>query len=205
MGEQVVDAADRRVRDGVAATTSRLGVEGEDLAGEDPAVDAGDLTDALDQAGQPAALVVVVALAHEHDEVDRPGDQHVRRLDRQVLLGLQRGRVGETYNIGGWNEQANIDIVRLICTLLDELVPDPQGPYARLITHVQDRPGHDRRYAIDARKIERELGWRPAESFETGLRKTVEWYLANPGWVENVTSGAYREWVSKQYGEASPA
>ena len=113
---------------------------------------------------------------------------------------LAAGRPGETYNIGGWNEMANIDIVHTVCALLDELRPDPAGPYARLITHVTDRPGHDRRYAIDARKIERELGWRPAETFATGIRKTVAWYLANAGWVENVQSGAYREWVSRQYG-----
>ena len=97
---------------------------------------------------------------------------------------LAQGRVGETYNVGGWNEQPNRDIVLIICRLLDELKPDPAGPCARLITHVADRPGHDRRYAIDARKIERELGWRPAETFETGLRKTVRWYLDHAGWVE---------------------
>ncbi len=116
---------------------------------------------------------------------------------RAVLAG---GRVGETYNIGGWNEKANIDIVRTVCALLDELRPDAAGPYSRLITYVKDRPGHDRRYAIDARKIERELGWRPAETFETGIRKTVQWYLANEAWVARVQSGAYRDWVSQQYG-----
>jgi len=116
---------------------------------------------------------------------------------RAVLTG---GALGETYNIGGWNEKANIDIVKTVCALLDELRPDPAGPYARLITYVTDRPGHDRRYAIDARKIERELGWRPAETFETGIRKTVQWYLSNEDWVARVQSGAYREWVSKQYG-----
>jgi dTDP-glucose 4,6-dehydratase len=115
---------------------------------------------------------------------------------RAVLVG---GRLGETYNIGGWNEKANIDIVRTICTLLDELRPDPAGSYARLITYVKDRPGHDRRYAIDARKIEHELGWRPAETFETGIRKTVEWYLANADWVARVQSGAYRDWVARNY------
>ena len=115
---------------------------------------------------------------------------------RAVLAG---GKLGETYNIGGWNEQANIDIVRIVCGLLDELRPDPAGPYARLITYVTDRPGHDRRYAIDARKIERELGWRPAETFATGIRKTVQWYLANADWVANVQSGAYRDWVSTNY------
>jgi dTDP-glucose 4,6-dehydratase len=112
---------------------------------------------------------------------------------------LARGRLGETYNIGGWNEKTNLNVVRAICRLLDELRPHPTGSYSRLITHVTDRPGHDRRYAIDARKIERELGWRPAETFETGLRKTVEWYLANTEWVARVQSGAYREWVAKNY------
>lgn len=118
---------------------------------------------------------------------------------------LARGRPGETYNVGGWNEQANIDIVRQVCTLLDELQPDPAGPYARLITHVTDRPGHDRRYAIDARRIEAELGWRPAETFASGLRRTVQWYLANADWVREVQSGAYREWIARQYGAATAA
>lgn len=116
---------------------------------------------------------------------------------RAVLAG---GKPGEVYNVGGWNEKANIDIVKTVCALLDELRPDPAGPYARLITYVTDRPGHDRRYAIDARKIERELGWRPAETFETGIRKTVQWYLGHPDWVQHVQSGSYRDWVSKQYG-----
>jgi dTDP-glucose 4,6-dehydratase len=114
---------------------------------------------------------------------------------------LARGRVGEVYNIGGWNEQFNKDIVERICSLLDELQPSPQGPYRRLITHVKDRPGHDRRYAIDARKIERELGWRPAETFETGIRKTVRWYLDHTDWVANVQSGGYREWVAANYAQ----
>ncbi|PND37643.1 dTDP-glucose 4,6-dehydratase [Paucibacter aquatile] len=116
---------------------------------------------------------------------------------RAVIAG---GRVGETYNIGGWNEMANIDIVKTVCALLDELRPDPAGPYSRLITYVKDRPGHDRRYAIDARKVERELGWRPAETFASGIRKTVQWYLDHPDWVARVQSGAYRDWVSQQYG-----
>ena len=114
---------------------------------------------------------------------------------------LARGRLGETYNVGGWNEMPNLDIVHTVCALLDELRPDPAGPHARLITYVADRPGHDRRYAIDARKIERELGWRPAETFATGIRKTVEWYLANQDWVAHVQSGSYREWVERNYGE----
>jgi len=112
---------------------------------------------------------------------------------------LAKGRVGETYNIGGWNEKPNIEIVKTICRLLDELRPDPAGSYARLITHVKDRPGHDRRYAIDARKIERELGWRPAETFETGIRKTVRWYLDHADWVADVQSGSYRDWVAANY------
>ncbi|MBT9595640.1 MAG: dTDP-glucose 4,6-dehydratase [Vitreoscilla sp.] len=120
---------------------------------------------------------------------------------RAVLAG---GQLGETYNIGGWNEQANIDIVRSICTLLDELRPDPAGPYERLITHVADRPGHDRRYAIDARKIERELGWRPAETFQSGIRKTVQWYLDHADWVAEVQSGGYRDWVEQNYARRSP-
>jgi dTDP-glucose 4,6-dehydratase len=117
---------------------------------------------------------------------------------------LAKGRLGETYNVGGWNEQPNIEIVHLICRLLDELRPRADGlSYATQITHVTDRPGHDRRYAIDARKIERELGWKPAETFETGIRKTVAWYLAHPDWVANVQSGAYRDWVSRHYGAAA--
>ncbi|HMT17909.1 MAG TPA: dTDP-glucose 4,6-dehydratase [Ottowia sp.] len=117
---------------------------------------------------------------------------------------LAAGRPGETYNIGGWNEMPNIEIVRTVCALLDELRPRADGqPYASQITHVQDRPGHDRRYAIDARKIERELGWRPAETFATGIRKTVQWYLDHPDWVAQVQSGAYRDWVATQYGAAA--
>ncbi|HMM87116.1 dTDP-glucose 4,6-dehydratase [Azohydromonas sp.] len=112
---------------------------------------------------------------------------------------LERGRIGETYNIGGWNEKPNRDIVATICALLDELRPDPAGPHARLVTHVSDRPGHDRRYAIDARKIERELGWRPAETFDSGIRKTLRWYLDHPQWVAEVRSGAYRDWLATNY------
>jgi dTDP-glucose 4,6-dehydratase len=113
---------------------------------------------------------------------------------------LARGRAGEVYNVGGGNEKPNIEIVHTVCQLLDELRPDPAGPHARLITHVTDRPGHDRRYAINARKIEHELGWRPAETFDTGIRKTVQWVLAHADWVAQVQSGAYRDWVAAHYG-----
>ena len=117
---------------------------------------------------------------------------------RAVLAG---GRLGETYNIGGWNEKANLEVVHTLCRLLDAMQPRSDGQsYATQITFVTDRPGHDRRYAIDARKIEQELGWRPAETFETGLAKTVRWYLDNAQWVQDVTSGAYRDWVGQQYG-----
>ncbi len=118
---------------------------------------------------------------------------------------LAKGKVGEVYNVGGWNEKPNIEIVKTIVALLDELKPSPDGSYARLITYVTDRPGHDRRYAIDARKIERDLGWKPAETFETGIRKTVQWYLENQAWVQNVLSGAYRDWVAKNYGDRGGA
>ena len=112
---------------------------------------------------------------------------------------LEAGEPGQVYNIGGWNEMPNIDIVKIICGLLDELRPRANGTYADLISFVQDRPGHDRRYAIDARKMEGELDWRPTETFNSGIRKTVEWYLTNLDWVQNVTSGAYRDWVASQY------
>ena len=113
---------------------------------------------------------------------------------------LEAGKVGEVYNVGGWNEKSNLEVVHTLCDLLDVLKPREQGSYREQITFVKDRPGHDRRYAIDARKLERELNWKPAETFETGLRKTVEWYLANQGWVADVMSGAYREWVDVNYG-----
>ncbi|MCE4068981.1 MULTISPECIES: dTDP-glucose 4,6-dehydratase [Pseudomonas] len=113
---------------------------------------------------------------------------------------LESGELGETYNVGGWNEKANIEVVHTLCDILDEEQPRTDGrSYREQITFVKDRPGHDRRYAIDASKLERELGWRPAETFETGIRKTVRWYLEHQDWVNNVTSGAYREWVGKQY------
>ncbi|MCG9015170.1 GDP-mannose 4,6-dehydratase, partial [Laribacter hongkongensis] len=117
---------------------------------------------------------------------------------------LAQGAAGATYNIGGWNEKTNLEVVQAICALLDELSPRADGqPYARQIAFVTDRPGHDRRYAIDAGRLARELGWRPAETFDTGLRKTVCWYLEHPQWVANVTSGTYRDWLAQHYGAAA--
>jgi len=150
-------------------------------------------------------LMIVNALAGKPLPVYGDGQQirdwlYVKDHASAIRAVLAGGRVGEVYNVGGWNEMANIDIVKTVCALLDELRPSADGPYARLITYVKDRPGHDRRYAIDARKIERELGWRPAETFATGIRKTVQWYLDNPEWVAHVQSGSYRDWVSQQYG-----
>lgn len=110
---------------------------------------------------------------------------------------LEGGKVGEVYNIGGWNEKPNIEIIRKICDLLQESYPD--SPFQQLITYVTDRPGHDRRYAIDASKIERELGWKPAETFDSGIRKTIQWYLGHQAWIADVQTGAYREWIAKNY------
>ncbi|HEU0233652.1 MAG TPA: dTDP-glucose 4,6-dehydratase [Gallionella sp.] len=150
-------------------------------------------------------LMIVNALAGKPLPVYGDGQQirdwlYVKDHCSAIRCALAKGRVGEVYNIGGWNEKTNLEIVHTICTLLDELAPNPLRPQSSvLITYVQDRPGHDRRYAIDARKIERELGWKPAETFETGIRKTVQWYLDNQGWVDNVQSGNYRQWVEKNY------
>jgi dTDP-glucose 4,6-dehydratase len=120
---------------------------------------------------------------------------------RAILRVLEAGRVGETYNIGGWNEKPNLEVVNTICQRLDTVRPRADGQsYTSQITFVKDRPGHDRRYAIDARKIERELGWKPLETFESGITKTIDWYLAHAQWVEDVTSGHYRQWVATQYG-----
>jgi dTDP-glucose 4,6-dehydratase len=125
---------------------------------------------------------------------------------RALRAVLDRGRVGETYNVGGGNQRSNLEVVTTVCALLDELVPESKfKPHLQLVKYVTDRPGHDRRYAIDARKLETELGWRAQESFETGLRKTVEWYLANAAWVEGVTSGAYQQWVRQNYGAREAA
>jgi dTDP-glucose 4,6-dehydratase len=119
---------------------------------------------------------------------------------RAIRTVLERGRVGENYNVGGGNQRSNLEVVTTVCALLDEMVPASKfKPHRQLVKYVTDRPGHDRRYAIDARKLEGELGWRAQESFETGLRKTVEWYLANTEWVESVTSGAYQQWMTQNY------
>ena len=117
-----------------------------------------------------------------------------------VRMVLARGRIGETYNIGGWNEKRNVEVVDTICSILDELCgDDPVLPHRTLISFVKDRPGHDRRYAMDARKIEQELGWKPRETFESGIRKTITWYLQNEAWVNEVTAGNYRQWIATHY------
>lgn len=150
-------------------------------------------------------LMIVNALAGKHLPVYGDGQQirdwlYVKDHCSAIRRVLEAGVPGETYNVGGWNEKPNIEIVNTVCSLLDELQPRKDGrSYREQITFVTDRPGHDRRYAIDAHKIERELGWKPAETFETGIRKTVQWYLDNAQWVSNVQSGAYREWLSKNY------
>ena len=149
-------------------------------------------------------LMIINALAGKPLPVYGDGQQvrdwlYVKDHCAAIREVLARGTVGETYNIGGCNEMPNLEIVHAVCALLDEMRPDPAGSHARLVTYVTDRPGHDRRYAIDARRIERELGWRPAETFASGIRKTVRWYLDLTEWVANVQSGAYREWVSANY------
>jgi dTDP-glucose 4,6-dehydratase len=150
-------------------------------------------------------LMIVNALAGKPLPVYGDGMQirdwlYVKDHCSAIRRVLEAGRLGEVYNVGGWNEKPNIEIVQTICQLLDEMRPKADGgSYASQITYVTDRPGHDRRYAIDARKLEAELGWKPAETFDTGIRKTVEWYLANPEWVQHVQSGAYREWVNQNY------
>ena len=151
-------------------------------------------------------LVIHNALAGKPLPIYGDGQQvrdwlYVEDHCKAIMRVLQDGRLGETYNVGGWNEKPNIEVVRTLCALLDELQPRADGQsYATQMTFVKDRPGHDRRYAIDARKLERELGWRPQETFETGLRKTVQWYLAHADWVEEVTSGSYRAWIGQNYG-----
>ncbi|WP_300336034.1 dTDP-glucose 4,6-dehydratase [Accumulibacter sp.] len=152
-------------------------------------------------------LMIVNALAGRPLPVYGDGQQirdwlYVTDHCSAIRRVLAAGRPGQTYNVGGWNEKPNLDIVHTVCGLLDELRPRADGKrYSEQITTVADRPGHDRRYAIDARKVEVELGWKPAETFATGIRKTVLWYLDNQQWVSNVQSGAYRDWVARNYGE----
>ena len=156
-------------------------------------------------------LMIVNALAGKNLPVYGDGMQvrdwlYVRDHCSAIRRVLEAGKLGETYNVGGWNEKPNIDIATTVCPFRDDLRPRTDGQsYRSQIPYVKDRPGHDRRYAIDARKIERELGWKPAETFETGIRKTVQWYLDNADWVANVQTGAYREWVQTQYQEAPAA
>ncbi|KAB8043347.1 dTDP-glucose 4,6-dehydratase [Janthinobacterium aquaticum] len=152
-------------------------------------------------------LMIVNALAGKTLPVYGDGQQirdwlYVKDHCSAIRRVLESGKLGEVYNVGGWNEKPNIEIVHTICALLDELRPRPDGAsYRSQITYVTDRPGHDRRYAIDASKLQRELNWKPAETFETGIRKTVQWYLDNQDWVVNVQSGNYRDWVEKNYNE----
>ncbi len=150
-------------------------------------------------------LVILNALAGKPLPIYGDGQQirdwlYVKDHCAAIRRVLEVGKLGETYNVGGWNEKPNIEVVNTICTILDELRPKSDGSsYASQITYVKDRPGHDRRYAIDATKLERELEWRPAETFDTGIRKTVQWYLGNQEWTDGVLSGSYRDWLKKQY------
>ncbi len=150
-------------------------------------------------------LVILNALAGKPLPIYGDGQQirdwlYVKDHCSAIRRVLEAGKLGETYNVGGWNEKPNLEVVNTICSILDELRPKSDGSsYASQITYVKDRPGHDRRYAIDATKLERELGWKPAETFDTGIRKTVEWYLDNQEWTDGVLSGSYRDWLKKQY------
>ncbi|WP_021028979.1 dTDP-glucose 4,6-dehydratase [Comamonas sp. B-9] len=150
-------------------------------------------------------LMIVNALAGKNLPVYGDGMQirdwlYVKDHCSAIRRVLEAGRLGETYNVGGWNEMPNIEIVQHVCSLLDAQRPRADGrSYAEQISYVKDRPGHDRRYAIDARKLEKELGWKPAETFDSGIRKTVQWYLEHQDWVAQVQSGDYKDWVNKQY------
>jgi dTDP-glucose 4,6-dehydratase len=150
-------------------------------------------------------LVILNALAGKPLPIYGDGQQirdwlYVKDHCSAIRRVLEAGKTGETYNVGGWNEMPNLEVVNTICSILDELRPKSDGSsYASQITYVKDRPGHDRRYAIDATKLERELGWKPAETFDTGIRKTLQWYLDNQEWTYGVLSGSYRDWLKKQY------
>lgn len=151
-------------------------------------------------------LVILNALANKPLPIYGDGQQvrdwlYVKDHCSAIRRVLEAGKLGETYNVGGWNEKTNLDVVKTICAILDELKPRADGAsYAAQITFVQDRPGHDRRYAIDAHKLKRELDWKPTETFDSGIHKTVQWYLDNPQWVDNISSGHYRDWIRQQYG-----
>jgi dTDP-glucose 4,6-dehydratase len=150
-------------------------------------------------------LVILNALAGKPLPIYGDGQQvrdwlYVKDHCSAIRQVLENGKMGETYNVGGWNEKTNLEVVHTICQILDTLKPKDKS-YKEQITFVKDRPGHDRRYAIDARKLENELGWRPTETFESGIFKTVQWYLDNPEWIENVTTGNYRTWLAQQYSE----
>lgn len=155
-------------------------------------------------------LMIVNALAGKPLPVYGDGQQvrdwlYVKDHCSAVRRVLEAGTPGEIYNVGGWNEKPNVEIVHAVCALLDELRPQAGGkPYREQISFVKDRPGHDRRYAIDAGKLARELGWKPAETFESGLRKTVQWYLDNPGWVARIQGGGYRDWMQANYADRAP-
>jgi dTDP-glucose 4,6-dehydratase len=150
-------------------------------------------------------LVILNALAGKPLPIYGDGQQirdwlYVKDHCSAIRRVLDAGKLGETYNVGGWNEKPNLDVVNTICGILDDLRPKSDGSsYTSQITYVKDRPGHDRRYAIDATKLERDLGWKPAETFDTGICKTVQWYLDNQEWTDGVLSGSYRDWLKKQY------
>jgi dTDP-glucose 4,6-dehydratase len=151
-------------------------------------------------------LVIANALAGKALPIYGDGQQirdwlYVADHCAAIRCVLAHGRAGATYNVGGWNEKANLEAVHTLCDILDQLAPKPAGRYRDQITYVADRPGHDRRYAIDARKIERELGWKPVETFDSGMRKTVQWYLDNQEWVREVQSGDYLKWLEKNYSD----
>ncbi len=154
---------------------------------------------------KPIPLVILNALAGKPLPIYGDGQQirdwlYVKDHCSAIRKVLELGQLGQTYNVGGWNEKPNLEVVSTICSILDQLRPKIDGgTYASQITYVKDRPGHDRRYAIDASKLERELGWTPAETFETGIRKTVQWYLDHQEWTDDVLTGSYRDWVKQQY------
>ena len=159
---------------------------------------------------KPFAFMILNAITHKPLPVYGEGGNvrdwlYVQDHCTAIRQVLERGRVGESYNVGGYNQKTNLEVVNAICALLDEARPNRKSPHSMLISFVKDRPGHDRRYAMDAAKITIQIGWTPSESFDSGLRKTVAWYLDNPDWVAHVTSGAYRNWIEKNYANRGEA